>query len=285
MKERTRTRRLTAVLATIGAATATLACNATICGVTFTAPSRVEMEATSQAVVQALSTIEAEIQPTIEAALTAAPQAIVTAVAAATRTAPTAEAIEAAITPDPFWPQISRHNPSLALDYYEGLVLGIAPETSGATHVEFPDFVRTEVAAALAWTNESYKDLFINGLGFLGLGLGQDSGVLIDDINRASLGAYAFQSREPFPDSADDALRLIRETYPGLDVELVPQVSEPNTFSFESRALLPAIMQEQPTLVPQLVHAGVTYRTERDQMVVWVVVARGSMVSILDGVP
>jgi hypothetical protein len=273
------------VLVPIGIAMMTLACSGTLCGVTYKTTPREEADATGIAVAYAVSTVEAQMQPTIDALRTAAPETASTAVAVATRTAPTMEAVLAAVTPDPLFSPTGAYDPELVLAYYETLVLGTASERSFITDVRFPDFVQAEVDTGLAWTNESYEGSLENGRGFLGLALRPDCGVLSDDINRASFGAFAFQSDEPFPADPDGALRMTREMYPGLDVKFVLQAGESNTFNFESRAMLPLVVQEQPTVVPQLVHAGVTYMTERDQVVVWVVIARGAMVGILDRAP
>lgn len=278
-------------LVVIGVTMATL-CNMSICGITSGSWSPENATATSEAIAQTLSTIEAETQPTIVAAQVANPEFVATAIADATRTAtmatrvaPTVEAILTVVPTDAFPSEISHYDLELTMAYYETLVLGIGPKKSGEAFIDFPAFVRERVESALMWTNETYEDVFVNGIGYLGFGFRDDRDIITDDICESSLGAFVFRSAEPFPTDVDSALGLIREAYPGLrDIELTYQPGEASTFNFESRAMHPCIVDGRATLVPQVIYTGVSHRTQRDQVVVWVVVARGTMVGIWDRV-
>lgn len=258
----------------------TLACSCNLCGTSFETTPREEAVATGIAVSQAISTVEAQMQPTIAAACTASPEVASTAIAEATRMAPTARAVSAAVTPDPLFSPIGAYEPDQAMAYFEAVVLGIEPEKSYVTNVGFPDFVQAEIDRGLNWINESYRDVFVNGRGQLGLGLRQGDRVLGDDINKASLGAFVFRSEDALPADSDSALALIREVYPGLDAEFSSLTNGPDTFDFESISMLPAIVAGKPTLVPQFVYTGVTHN-KQGQVVVWVVVARGVLAEII----
>ena len=150
------TRKLISVSALIVIALISVACQMTVGEATFEYQPVSEAKETAEAVVRTLSTIEAEIQPTIAAVYTSTPAIAATAIAMATRTAPTVEAVLTAIPPDPLYPSIG-DNASLALPYYEAMVLGVVPEASFVSYVTFPEFVQTEIETVLTWTNERYR--------------------------------------------------------------------------------------------------------------------------------
>jgi hypothetical protein len=243
------------------------------------------VEATDKAVAAALSTIGADLEPTITSARTASPESAAIAVAAATAEAPFVSMILTTVPSDRSPVQMpARYDPDLMGYYYATMVLGIPFELAGMTRVAFPSDVRRELDEALLWSSEGYDALLPDGRFLLGIGYDDRVDTVRDAINVASLGAVILETGAPFPRDAEHAEALLSRTYPLLAADYLLVEEEGDQYRYESRAMLPIVAREEPTLSPQLVYAGVSQASEGGAARVWVVVARGLMVPILDEV-
>jgi len=129
----------------------------------------------------------------------------------------------------------------------------------------------------------TYFGILEDALASVSLGDGEISGNLTADIESASLGAFVMTQEGTLPANEAAALALIRATFPGiagLDYTAQPQRRQGYTFRAQTttQALDPG---GQIAVVGQSVLAAVTPGLRQGRVLVWVVVANGTLTKAL----
>lgn len=154
-------------------------------------------------------------QPPVEPEATAPPQPT-----------PTPKPASFAVnTPEPTPPAIVENLPTdydaaEAVRQYAGSVLGINVDVLAAGSREgdltLPPAAQASVDAAVSLAGVTYAALLSDGAASVSLGDGGISGDLTADIQDASLGAFSLLRDGHPPANPDDALNVVRATFPGV---------------------------------------------------------------------
>ncbi len=128
-------------------------------------------------------------------------------------------------TPVPTSPPVAENLPTdydagQAVRQYAGAALGIEVEVLAAGgregQVTLPPSAQAEVDAAVRLAGVTYAALLREGAASVSLGAGSISGDLSADIQDASLGAFSLLRDGRLPANPDEALNLVRSTFPGV---------------------------------------------------------------------
>jgi hypothetical protein len=130
---------------------------------------------------------------------------------------------------------------------------------------------------------ESYAALLKNGVASVSYGSGSITGDVSADIPWASLGAFSLRA-ESAPADADEALDMVKKTYPGL-ANLDYQVLDTSR-GYLFRALTARLTRDpdtmQPSMVPWAVLAG-TMTGPKGRTFVFAVVGTGEFATTVKG--
>jgi hypothetical protein len=139
------------------------------------------------------------------------------------------------------------------------------------------------VEAGVDMAIETYAALLKNGVASVNYGSGSVTGDVSADILWASLGAFSLRT-ESAPTNADEALELVKQTYPKLaNLEYQP-IDTAQGYAF--RALTTRVTRDpdtmQPAVVPWAVLAG-TMSGPKGRTFVFAVVGTGEFAATVKG--
>ena len=179
--------------------------------------------------------------------------------------------------------KLNQEQAALALEAYGrdvlGLNLDIKVGRSAAGDVELPVTTESGATQAMQIAGVTYYGLFQDGTASLSLGSGSTTGSdLTGSIQNASLGIFSVSLAQALPASADEALALVKATYPGIASLELTMTDQTEGFSFQtSQAQDWAIANGQIILKGTLVSAGAVPGRRAGKIVVWVTVASGTL--------
>jgi len=180
--------------------------------------------------------------------------------------------------------QLNQEQAALALEAYARDVLGINVDISIGRSTTVNDLnlpVTTESGAnqAMQLAGVSYNGLFQDGIASLSLGSGTTSGSdLTGSLENASLGAFSINLSQTMPASADEALALIKATYPGIANRELILSDQTSGYTFQTSEEQDwAIANGQIILKGTLIGAGVAEGRRPGRITVWVTVASGTL--------
>ncbi len=188
--------------------------------------------------------------------------------------------------PGTLFPQVlnrlNEEQAALAIQAYGKDVLGVDVTVIAGRGVigdlDLPVAVESGVTGALKLAGVSYFALLQDGGASLSLGGGTATGDLTTSIQDASLGIFSFSLAQAMPVTAEQALALVKATYPNLAGKTLVQVDSTQGFSFETaHAEDWAVAGGQVMMKGTVVKAGVAPGRRAGRVAVWVIVASGAL--------
>jgi len=175
-----------------------------------------------------------------------------------------------------------------AIESYASDVLGLDIKVTlsiGATgDIDIPASASEEINAAVKLAGVTYLGAWANGMASVSLGSGQASGDYNADLQDASVGIFSLRSKQAMPGDAEAALAMIRAAYPNMQsVEFVPAEAQSGGFAFTSnQAQDIKIRDGQAILVGTVISTGVLQAAQKENVVIWIVVASGQLARPLE---
>ncbi len=168
-----------------------------------------------------------------------------------------------------------------------GIDVKILQATGGVGELQLPKTAQGGVQEALKLAGTSYGALLQGGIAVVALGRGTASGDYEALINWASLGAFTMRTDAPYPANADEALALVKKTYPRLaDLTFTPQQADQG-YAFISNTNTSAVDPStgNTQTVGKVVIGGVVKTDLGGLVLVYAVVGNGSMSQPLAATP
>jgi len=182
----------------------------------------------------------------------------------------------------------TEYDASEAIRSYASSVLGInvTVESAGgqAGAITFPGQAQDSVDAAATLAGVTYFGVLEDALASVSLGDGDISGDMTADIESASLGVFVLTQQGALPASADEALSRIKSAFPGIaDLDYVAKPQEGKGYSFQATATTQGLdaSSGKVVAVAQSVLVSVTPALRQGRVLVWAVVANGTLTKAL----
>jgi len=174
-----------------------------------------------------------------------------------------------------------------AIRGYASQVLGITIQVKSAGGrkgtITLPGEAQQSVDAAVILAGATYWGVLEEGLASVSLGDGEISGDLTADIESASLGVFVMTQPGALPVSPEEALARIRRTFPGIaDLDYVARPAKGKGYSFQATTTTKGLDPSGKIVaVAQSVMVSVTPALRQGRVLVWAVVAKGTLTKAL----
>jgi hypothetical protein len=182
---------------------------------------------------------------------------------------------------------VAEYDASEAIRSYASNVLGInvTVKSAGgqAVTVTLPGEAQESVDAAVTLAGATYYGILEDALASVSLGDGEISGDMTADIESASLGVFVLTQQGALPASADEALGRIKSTFPAIaDLDYVARPQEGQGYSFQATTTTQGLDPSGKVVaVSQSVLVSVTPALRKGRVLVWAVVANGTLTKAL----
>ncbi|MGA9347493.1 MAG: hypothetical protein WBW48_01650 [Anaerolineae bacterium] len=182
----------------------------------------------------------------------------------------------------------TEYDASEAIRSYASTVLGInvTVKSAGgqAGTITLPSEAQESVDAAITLAGATYFGILEDALASVSLGDGEISGNMTADIESASLGVFVMTQQGTLPTSADEALARIKATFPGIaNLDYVARPQQGKGYSFQAMTTTQGLdpSSGKVVAVAQSVIASVTPALRQGRVLVWAVVANGTLTKAL----
>lgn len=181
----------------------------------------------------------------------------------------------------------TEYDASQAIRSYASQVLDITVKVKSAGGrtgaITLPAEAQKSVNAAVKLAGATYWGVLNEGLASVSLGDGEISGDLTADIESASLGAFVMTQPGALPASADEALARIKATFPGIaDLDYTARPQKGKGYSFQATTTVKRLDPSGKVVaVAQSVMVSVTPALRQGRVLVWAVVANGTLTKAL----
>jgi hypothetical protein len=182
---------------------------------------------------------------------------------------------------------VAEYDASEAIRSYASSVLGInvTVKSAGgqAVTVTLPGEAQESVDAAATLAGVTYYGVLEDALASVSLGDGEISGDMTADIESASLGVFVLTQQDALPTSADEALGRIKSAFPAIaNLDYVTRPQEGKGYSFQATTTTQGLDPSGKVVaVSQSVLVSVTPALRKGQVLVWAVVANGTLTKAL----
>jgi hypothetical protein len=183
--------------------------------------------------------------------------------------------------------KVSEYDASEAIRSYASSVLGInvTVKSAGgqAVTITLPSEAQESVDAAATLAGATYYGILEDALASVSLGDGEISGDMTADIESASLGVFVLTQQGALPTSADEALGRIKNTFPAIaNLDYVARPQEGKGYSFQATTTTQGLDPSGKIVaVAQSVLVSVTPALRQGRVLVWAVVANGTLTKAL----
>jgi hypothetical protein len=183
--------------------------------------------------------------------------------------------------------KVSEYDASEAIRSYASTVLGInvTVKSAGgqAGTITLPVEAQESVDAAVTLAGATYYGILEDALASVSLGDGDISGNMTADIESASLGVFVLTQQGALPSSADEALSRIKSTFPAIaNLDYVAKPQEGKGYSFQANTTTQGLdASGKIVAVAQSVLVSVTPALRQGRVLVWAVVANGTLTKAL----
>jgi len=191
------------------------------------------------------------------------------------------------ITVEPGEPA-TEYDASEAIRSYASKVLGITVTVKSAGGqagaITLPVEAQESVDAAVTLAGATYFGILEDALASVSLGDGEISGNLTADIESASLGVFVLTQEGALPANADEALARIKATFPGIaNLDYVARPPQGQGYSFQATTTTKGLDPDTGKIVAvsQSVLVSVTPALRQGRVLVWAVVANGTLTKAL----
>jgi len=181
----------------------------------------------------------------------------------------------------------TEYDASEAIRSYADRVLGITVQVKSAGGrkgtIILPVEAQQSVDAAVTLAGATYWAVLEDGLASVSLGDGEISGDLTADIESASLGVFVLTQEGTLPAGSDEALARIKATFPGIaDLDYVPRPRQGKGYAFQATTTVKSLDPSGKVVaVGQSVMVAVTPALRQGRVLVWAVVANGTLTKAL----
>jgi hypothetical protein len=182
----------------------------------------------------------------------------------------------------------TEYDASEAIRSYASQVLGInvAVKSAGgqAGTITLPIEAQESVDAAVTLAGATYYGILEDALASVSLGDGDISGNMTADIESASLGVFVLTQQGALPTSEGEALVRIKATFPGIaDLDYVAKPQQGKGYSFQAMTTTQGLDASSGKMVAvaQSVLVSVTPALRQGRVLVWAVVANGTLTKAL----
>lgn len=174
-----------------------------------------------------------------------------------------------------------------AIRNYAARVLGLSVSVKSAGGragtITLPVEAQQSVDAAISLAGATYFGVLEDALASVSLGDGEVSGDLTADIESASLGVFVMTQEGALPAGEDEALARIKRTFPAIaDLDYVAQPRTGKGYSFQATTTVKSLDPSGKIVaVGQSVVVSVTPAVRQGRVLVWAVVANGTLAKAL----
>jgi len=181
----------------------------------------------------------------------------------------------------------TEYDASEAIRSYANRVLGITVQVKSAGGrkgtITLPGKAQKSVNAAVKLAGATYWGVLDGGLASVSLGDGEISGDLTADIESASLGVFVMTQEGTLPAGPDGALARIKATFPGIaDLDYVARPQQGRGYAFQATTTVKSLDPSGKVVaVAQSVMVSVTPALRQGRVLVWAVVANGTLTKAL----
>jgi len=182
---------------------------------------------------------------------------------------------------------VSEYDASEAIRSYASSVLGInvTVESAGgqAGAITLPGEAQESVDAAATLAGVTYFGVLEDALASVSLGDGDISGDMTADIESASLGVFVLTQQGALPASEDEALSRIKSAFPSIaNLDYAANPQEGQGYSFQATTTTQGLdASGKVVAVAQSVLVSVTPALRQGRVLVWAVVANGTLTKAL----
>jgi len=187
-----------------------------------------------------------------------------------------------------FGEKVAEYDASEAIRSYASSVLGIVVTVKSAggqaVTITLPSEAQDSVDAAATLAGITYFGILEDALASVSLGDGEISGDMIADIESASLGVFVLTQQGALPASEADALSRIKSTFPGIaNLDYVARPQQGQGYSFQAMTTTQGLdpSSGKVVAVAQSVLVSVTPALRQGRVLVWAVVANGTLTKAL----
>lgn len=240
----------------------------------------------------ALPTVQAGVQSGVQTAVPAVQTAIPTLQTGAATVVPAVKtALPPQLRPGEGLPlpgtlvagalnRLSQEDAELAIEAYARDVFSTTIEVSIGREVtgdlNLPISIESGAATALRLSSVTYLGVLTDGAASLSLASGTSGGDLSASVQQASMGIVSFQKRQARPTSAEAALFLVHEHFPGLITRPLALVSDDDGYIFQTKEPSDWTLRDgKITLNKSMVAAGISPGRSYGRINVWALVATG----------
>lgn len=183
--------------------------------------------------------------------------------------------------------KVAEYDASEAIRNYASSVLGINVTVrwagGQAGTITLPAEAQESVDAAVTLAGATYYGILEGALASVSLGDGEISGDMTADIESASLGVFVMTQQGALPTSADEALGRIKATFPAIaNLDYVAKPQEGKGHSFQATTTTQGLDPSGKIVaVAQSVLVSVTPALRQGRVLVWAVVANGTLTKAL----
>ena len=184
--------------------------------------------------------------------------------------------------------KVAEYDASEAIRSYASSVLGIVVTVKSAggqaVTITLPSEAQESVDAAATLAGITYFGILEDALASVSLGDGEISGDMTADIESASLGVFVMTQQGALPASEADALSRIKATFPGIaNLDYVTKPQEGKGYSFQATTTTQGLdaSSGKVVAVAQSVLVSVTPALRQGRVLVWAVVANGTLTKAL----
>jgi hypothetical protein len=184
--------------------------------------------------------------------------------------------------------KVAEYDASEAIRSYASQVLGINVTVKSASGqagtITLPVEAQQSVDAAVTLAGATYYGILEDALASVSLGDGEISGDMTADIESASLGVFVMTQQGALPASADEALGRIKSTFPAIaNLDYAAKPQEGKSYSFQAMTTTQGLdpSSGKVVAVAQSVMVSVTPALRQDRVLVWAVVANGTLTKAL----
>jgi hypothetical protein len=183
--------------------------------------------------------------------------------------------------------KVAEYDAREAIRSYASIVLGInvTVKSAGgqAVTITLPSEAQESVDAAATLAGATYYGTLEDAIASVSLGDGEISGDLTADIESASLGVFVLTQQGALPASEADALARIKSTFPGIaNLDYAAKPQEGQGYSFQATTTTQGLdASGKIVAVAQSVLVSVTPGLRQGRVLVWAVVAKGTLTKAL----
>ena len=183
--------------------------------------------------------------------------------------------------------KVTEYDASEAIRSYASSVLGInvTVKSAGgqAITITLPSQAQESADAAATLAGVTYYGNLEDAMASVSLGDGEISGDLTADIESASLGVFVLTQQGALPTNADEALSRIKATFPAIaNLDYIAKPQEGKGYSFQATTTTQGLQSGGKIVaVAQSVLVSVTPALRQGRVLVWAVVANGTLAKAL----